>query len=221
MRTRTLRPSGGWRQVPGGVVCRFAPWIAAGAAIAATARACLQGTTVVGGADVHGYVSQAFLWAGGRLRLEQPVAAKLPWPFADAALAPLGYTPASAGHAAVPVYAPGFPILMALAERALGRCGPFVVVPRCARLAVWLPFALGRRFGFRGSAAAAAVLVSASPTLVYQSLLPMSDVPVAALWFATLVLLLGRSISSAALSGITAAIALLVRPNLLLVAVVL
>ncbi len=204
-------------------VDRLAAWIAAMAAAVSIGAAIQGGTFVVGGADVHGYVSQAYLWAHGVPRIEQPLAAALPWPHADAALAPIGYRAAASGHAAVPIYAPGFPILMAVALRIAGPCGPFFVVPLLCGVLVWTTFALGRRVATPSTGAAAAIVVAASPIVRYQSLLPMSDVPVAALWLTALALLSkgGQSPFSAAGAGAAAALALLVRPNLLLAAVVL
>jgi len=199
------------------VARRIAPFATAAAAVAVVAAAIHWGTFAASGADSYGYVSQAYLWAEGRLRIDQPIAARLPWPSADSSLAPLGYKAASQGHAIVPTYAPGLPILMALALRLAGACGPFVVVPICAGLLVWSAYATGRRLGVTGAGAIAAILTAASPIVLFQSMWPMSDVPVAALWTMVVALLLGRSRASAVGAGIIAAMALLVRPNLLLV----
>jgi hypothetical protein len=187
------------------------------AACASFAGAIRWGASASGGADSYGYVSQAYGWATGRLELDQPLAARLPWPDADDSLAPLGYVPAVHGHASVPVYPPGLPLLMAIGARLDGPCGPFLVVPLGAALLVWSTFWLGRRLGAPISGALTAVLVAASPTVLFQSMSPMSDVPVSALWICALSLILRPSVAAAGLSGAVAALALLVRPNLLLI----
>ena len=48
----------------------------------------------------------------------------------------MGYRPAISGHAIVPSYSPGLPLLMAIAERAAGACGPYYVVPVMGGLCV-------------------------------------------------------------------------------------
>jgi dolichyl-phosphate-mannose-protein mannosyltransferase len=201
------------------VARRGAPVVVALSAIASAAAAVQWGTFAASGADSYGYVSQAYLWSEGRLSLEQPLAARLPWPNPEGTLAPLGYHAAQRGHAIVPTYAPGLPILMALALRIAGACGPFVVVPLCTALLVWSTYLVGRRLGAPGAGAIAAVLTAASPIVLFQSMWPMSDVPVAAFWMLSIALVLGRSRSSGVGAGLTAALALLVRPNLLLIPV--
>jgi hypothetical protein len=196
---------------------RLSPWIAIAGAMASIAIAIRWGTFAASGADSYGYVSQAYLWADGRLRIEQPIAATLPWPSADAALAPLGYVRAPLGHAIVPSYSPGLPILMALAARLAGPCGPFLIAPIMSGLLVWLTFLAGYRLGTPVCGAIAAILVGASPIVLFESMWPMSDLPVAALWMAVLISLTGSCAGSVLVGGILAAVALLVRPNLLLI----
>jgi len=58
-----------WRMLP-----RWAPWIAAGIAVASVAIAIRFGIFAAGGADSYGYVSQASLWAEGRLVVPDPLA---------------------------------------------------------------------------------------------------------------------------------------------------
>jgi Dolichyl-phosphate-mannose-protein mannosyltransferase len=194
---------------------RAAPFAAAIAAVACAGAAIRWGTFAATGADAYGYVSQAYLWAEGHLRVEQPLAARLPWPNADGALAPLGYHAAPRGHAIVPTYAPGLPILMAMALRVAGACGPFLIVPIAAAVLVWSTYLTGRRIGARGAGAIAAILTAASPIVLFQSMWPMSDVPVAACWILAVALVLGGSRASAAGAGVVAGLALLIRPNLL------
>jgi len=194
----------------------------AGVAIVATAWALgaglVFGTNTAGGADSSGYLNQAKLLARGQVvdqsRLREPV----PGVAGAFRLAPLGYRPAPDGERLAPTYPPGYPLLMApaflISERA-----PFFVVPLCGALAVWLTFAIGRRLGETGAGAAAAVLTSVSPTFLYQLVQPMGDVPVTAAWLLALYLATGRTDLSAAAAGLAAGVAVLIRPNLLPLAV--
>jgi hypothetical protein len=172
------------------------------------------GTFAASGVDAYGYVSQAALWTRGALRVEQPFVSKVSWPGADWAFAPMGYRPAVDGHAIVPSYAPGLPLLMALAERVAGDCGPYYVVPVLGGLCVWCCFLLGRRAASAAVGACAAVLLACSPAFLFHLVVPMSDVPAAALWSAALYLALGGGATAPASAGISAALAVLVRPNL-------
>jgi hypothetical protein len=68
---------------------RLGQLIAGSACVAVVLLGLLRGTFVAGGADSHGYVSQADLWARGRLIVEQPYARDMTWPNAAATLVPL------------------------------------------------------------------------------------------------------------------------------------
>jgi hypothetical protein len=194
------------------------------------------GTFAASGVDAYGYVSQAALWTRGSLRVEQPFVSSVSWPGAAWAFAPVGYRPAAHGHAIVPSYPPGLPLLMALAERAGGDCGPYYVVPVLGALCVWCCFLLGRRAASPAVGACAAVLLACSPVFLFHLLVPMSDIPAAALWSAALYVALiakgarvatffrgpshapaaipGSGAGASASAGACAALAFLVRPNL-------
>jgi hypothetical protein len=64
------------------------------------------------------------------------------------------------------------------------------------------------------------VIVATSPVVLFQALWPMSDVPAAAFWTAALAASLAGSRKSALVGGLCAAMGLLIRPNIPLVAVV-
>ena len=51
------------------------------------------GSTVAGGADQYGYVTQAGLWRTGTLQIHQDIVRDSPWPGADGTWTPIG-TPA-------------------------------------------------------------------------------------------------------------------------------
>jgi len=171
------------------------------------------GTTVAGGADPYGYLTEAGLLAQGRLTVQQPVILQSPWPGPNGTWAPIGYTERARQRDAIaPVYAPGLPLLMAILQALFGYCAAFWVVPICGAAAVWLTYALGRQlFGRPGIALWGALLVSTSPTFLFQLMNPMSDVPVTAAWALALVLALAEWPLAA---GLAAAAAIAIRPNL-------
>lgn len=189
-------------------------WVAAAAAVALLAVCWVYGTRAAGGSDSYGYVSQARLWLGGNLHVDQSFVAEVPWPNADWTFTPLGYRPAP-GHTIVPTYAPGLPLLMAIVMRIAGDCGAFIVTPLAGAVLVLMTFALGVQVSGRLTGALAALLTASSPTILFMTLWPMSDVPAATFWMTALVLALRPPTNtSAALSGISTGIALIIRPNL-------
>jgi hypothetical protein len=185
--------------------------------ILAGAASVKWGSTVAGGADSYGYVSQAGLWRQGSLLIRGDIIRQSPWPLAVETWAPLGYRPADGRVDAVaPLYPPGLPIVMALFQLAFGYCGAFLVVPLSAAATIALTFALGLRVLDRPAPALwAALLVAASPVFLFQAMNPMTDVPVSAAWTLALVLLAAEWPLAA---GIAMAIALAIRPNLVLLA---
>jgi hypothetical protein len=196
------------------VLRRLTPWVAAAAAAGVLALCWVYGTRAAGGSDSFGYVSQARLWLLGDLHVHQDFAASVPWPNADWSFTPLGYRPA-ANHTVVPTYAPGLPLLMAIFMTVLGNCGAFLITPLAGAVLVLSTFALGVQVSGRATGALAALLTASSPTILLMTLWPMSDVPAAAFWTLSLVLAWRkRRYASAALSGIAAGLAILIRPNL-------
>ena len=172
------------------------------------------GTRAAGGSDSYGYVSQARLWLGGDLHVHQDFAAAVPWPDGDWTFTPLGYRP-GANHTIVPTYAPGLPLIMAAFMKIAGDCGAFVVTPLSGALLILLTYALGVQLSGRSTGALASLLTASSPTILFMTLWPMSDVPTSAFWLASLVIALRPpSFSSAAASAISAGVAILIRPNL-------
>ena len=86
----------------------------------------------------------------------------------------------------------------------------FLLTPIAGALLVWLTFVAGRTMAGPLAGAMAAVLIAASPPMLYQVVQPMNDVTTAALWMATFAALLKRRW---ALAGVCCGLALLVRPN--------
>lgn len=176
------------------------------------------GTRAAGGSDPYGYISQSRLWRAGDLRVHQDFVASMPWPNVDWSFTPLGYRP-SADHTLVPTYAPGLPLIMTLFTAVFGRCGPYIVSPVCGALLVVLAYGIGVRVSGRAVGAIAALSVASSPTVLFMTLWPISDVPAATFWTASLLLACRHSLAGATLSGAAAGIAIAIRPNLVPVAV--
>lgn len=199
-------------------------------AVVATLAGIRWNTFAAGGSDSHCYLQQARNLATGTTRLREPLGRQVPWPAADLTFAPAGFVPSvlEAG-ASVPICPPGFalvlaPFVLASTFNLLGSVGerlPFLVVPLAGGWAVWLTWLIGRRAGGSVVGVSAAALLACSPIFLYQIVQPMSDLPAAALWLAAISALLDWTPAGRVRSGLMAGLALLVRPNLLPLAIVL
>lgn len=179
------------------------------------------GTFAAADTDPYGYVSQGDLIAQGSLRLEQPFARDMPWPDAESAFVPPGYALSADKGAAVPRYSTGLPLVMGAVQRASGRRGSvFYVVPALGAMAVWMIGWLGARVYSPLAGFMAAVLLATSPSFLHQIIQPVSDVPAAAWWTLSLTLAVLPSATAALGAGGAAAMAVLTRPNLALLAAV-
>ena len=198
------------------MVRRIAPALACVMAIGVLAIGARYGSHAVAASDQSGYVSESTLWARGTPRIDVGFAASLPWPDAKDTLVPLGYR-IGAGGAMVPTYAPGLPLLMALARVAV--CGPFLVMPVSAAMLVFFTFQLGRQLFDTGTALAGAALVACSPVMVFMSLTPMADLPAAAFWIGALAMASRGTATSTVVAAIFSGVAIVIRPNLVPLAV--
>ena len=189
------------------------------------------GSDEASGADSYGYVTQAEMLSGGHLeRAESALAPAATWPNGRRSLAPLGWLPAEAGSM-VPVYPPGYPLLMAGA-RLIHAQWMFAVVPLAGAATLLAVIFLARAIGRADVGVAAATLLASSPAFLMSLVVPMSDMPATAAWAVATTLALGHSpradqrrapnarsgIShawSAIGAGAAGGLALLIRPNLL------
>jgi hypothetical protein len=198
--------------------------VAFGAAVSVMSFGLAKGLFVAAASDAYGYVSQADLWARGDIVVEQPWAREMTWPNADHALAPLGYRPhrrAAHGTDIVPIYAPGVPMLMAVFKLVGGARAVYYVVPLLGGLGVWVTFLMGRRLAGPFVGAAAAVLLATSPTFLFEITAPASDVAATFWWTLALFALMVGSPSAAFAAGVATGLAILTRPNVAPLALVL
>ncbi len=179
--------------------------------------------TTAGGSDAFSYITQADLWLRGApgMRIDMPMASAAPWPDAIGTFTPFGYRATLDRRAIVPVTAPGLPMMMAAFKAIAGHCAMFWVVPLSGALLVWATFMIGRKLGSDAVGLAAAWLVATSPTVLTMSKSVMSDAPAAAFWALAIALILCRSTGAVFGAGVSASAAILIRPNLLPVALVL
>jgi hypothetical protein len=192
------------------------------AAVASGALALAAGSRVAGGADAYGYLSQVDLWTNGSLRVPQPLVQQVPWPSADWTLSPLGYRPAFDRNGdIVPIYAPGYPLAMALLQVAGGPEARFLVVPLLGAVGVWGTYLLGRRAAGPLAGALSAVWLASSTAFLDSLLVPMSDVPAMTWWLLAILALSSERPAAALAAGLSTSAAILTRPNLAPLAVVL
>lgn len=182
-------------------------------AVALAAAGVRYGVSTAGGSDAYGYVSQADLWLSGRLTIPQPWTAEVPWPGAALTFSPLGYRPRGDGSI-VPTYSPGLPLSMAGFKLLGGHCAVYWVPPFFAGVLVMATYGIGRRLGSSRVGLMAAWLVATNCTVIGLAMLPMSDVPVAALWAVGFWLLLGDTAWQALVAGLVVSFAVLTRTNL-------
>jgi len=198
--------------------------LAIAAAIAAFVVGVRWGTNAAGGSDSSCYMNEARLFSRFTTHIDAPLAVSAPWPRAAWTFTPAGHLPSPArAGAIVPMCPPGLPLVMAIARWVHA---DLLVVPLLGALTVWLTFLLGRQIDGSLTGAASAVLMACSPIFLYQVVQPMTDVPAAAWWLLVAVLVSDVSDVSdtrrrrAFAAGLAASMAILTRPNLLPLAIV-
>jgi hypothetical protein len=205
----------------------------AGAVIAVTALlagavSLRYNTYSASGSDASGYLSEAaMLWTGELSRAESR-AADATWFDGPATLAPLGWR-ATADARQVPTYPVGLALMMAPLQALGGIVAACALVPLLFAVAVAATGTIASRIGGGGAGMVAAVWLATSPVALYESLQPMSDIPVTAAWLVCWWLCISASVegpvqagdrlqrsawSGPLLAGLAGAAAVLIRPNL-------
>jgi hypothetical protein len=197
---------------------RVCTGIALAAAVGLAAVGIVHGTWAAGGSDSSCYALTAEAFASGKLQPVSALGPQVPWPDAPRTLAPTGFVPSPINPAAAsPICAPGFSLLLAPFFRMSGPTGLFMFTPLAGSLMVWFGFLLGRILAGPIAGALSAVLIATSPIVLYQVVQPMNDVTTAALWLGVVTAIAAGRIT---LAGALCGLALLVRPNLVPLAVV-
>jgi hypothetical protein len=188
--------------------------------------AAIFATGSASGADASGYLSEAAHWASGQIFHRDALADVVGDP---GLTSPLGWRPSPIPGLQSPTYPPGLPLLMAVPHALGGTAAAALVVTVSAAVAVWATgwLAIALAGGVAGIVAATAIAVC--PVFLFQSMQPMSDVPVTAMWMLTWMLLVTprwpstlatedaedtENIAHVGAAGIVCAIAVLIRPNL-------
>jgi 4-amino-4-deoxy-L-arabinose transferase-like glycosyltransferase len=172
----------------------------------------LFNTMAAGGSDSYGYVSQVPLLRQGMLVDLVAFDPAFTWQDASRTLVPLGYVPTEAADVIAPLYPPGLSLLMVPASL-FGDRAVYLIVPVFGALLIACTWSAGIRLGDPLAAGLTALFLSASPTFLYQLVQPMSDVPAAACWLAAL-LAVRRGRTGDAVAGLFVGLAVLIRPNL-------
>lgn len=199
---------------PSGSFARL-PWLLA--LLAAT----LAGSVTLGKSvfsasisDTSGYVAAAA--AVRQRQLVRPA----PWqlipaiPTAFVSTSPLAFTRGVESGTEVPQYPLGLPYLMAAFASALGPLGEFAVTPAMFGLLVWLAFLLARDLGGDAAGLAAAAFVASDPVAILNGVWSLSDAPAAACWIGAWYLSLRGTVGAALAAGLTASMAVMIRPGL-------
>jgi hypothetical protein len=193
-----------------------------------------SGSKAAAGSDAYGYISEAELFLHGQVAVPQPWVEDVPWEHSRWTFSPLGYTPSRgkarftlAGFdptvdswAIVPTYSPGLPLLMAAAKLIAGHDAMFWVVPLAGGILILSTFGIGCRLGSRRLGTIAAFLVATSGQFIANLFVTATEVPVAAAWTLACWGLLGRSLRSAVAAALAMTVAIVIRPNLVHLCVV-
>jgi hypothetical protein len=178
------------------------------------------GTYSASSSDASGYVSEAALIASARLSSDEPLARVVAWRNATWTFSPLGYRPGAAPGELVPTYPAGLPLVMTPFRFLGGELATYLAVPLLGAIAVLATYYVGARLHSRYAGLAAAVLIATSPILLFQIVQPMSDVPAAAWWALAMVFAFLPVPGGPLAAGGAAGLAILTRPNLLPLAIV-
>ncbi len=189
-------------------------------AAAAAGAGVAYGTYAASSSDASGYVSESRLIASARLASDEPLARTVAWPNATWAFSPLGYRPGTETGALVPTYPAGLPIVMAACRLVAGELAAFLVVPFLGAVGVLATYGIGVRLHSRLAGLIAAFLLATSPIALFQIVQPMSDVPVTAWWAVAMLFALSPLPNGPIAAGASAGVAILTRPNLLPLALV-
>jgi hypothetical protein len=170
--------------------------------------------------DAGAYVAAGHQWATGNLFVPAEFTFGSPWGADPLVEAPYGFVPGPTKGTLTSQYPLGFPLLIAAAIKLGGPLAPYLVAPVTAGALAWCAFLLGSYLSTPRAGALAALMIAATPVTVNHVVVPMSDVPAAAFWAVAWVMSLRPGMGAATAAGTAAACAVMIRPNLAPLAVV-
>lgn len=177
-------------------------------------------TYVPWGTDSSAYVDAAAQWTQGALFHPTHFRSWAPWAHDAELETPLGRTPGATPGTIVTVYPPGYPLLQAAAQMIGGPLATHLVSPFFLGILAFCAYRLAARISTPWAGVGAAAMIAATPVAVAHTLIPMSDVPAAALWAIAWLMALRPGLGAALAAGASVAMAILVRPNLAPLAIV-
>jgi hypothetical protein len=180
-------------------------------AIGATIR---WNTFVPWGTDSSAYIDAAAQWAGRDLFHPTHFRFWAPWAHDAELETPLGRTPGATPGTIVTVYPPGYPLLLAAAQTIGGPLATHLVSPFFLGVLAFCAYLLAARISTPWAGVGASAMIASTPVGVAHVLMPMSDVPATALVAIAWLLALRPGMGAAMSAGAAMAMAILVRPNL-------
>jgi len=164
--------------------------------------------------DSGAYIAAGHQWATGDLITPTEFIFWAPWSAEPLVEAPHGYAPGPTKGTITGAYPLGYPLLIAAAITLGGPLAAYAVAPVMAGVLAWCAFLLGSHLSTPRAGVLAALMMAATPITLEQSVFPMSDVPAAAFWALAWVMSLRPGLGAATAAGAATAFAVMIRPNL-------
>jgi hypothetical protein len=173
--------------------------------------------------DSGAYISAGQAWARGELFDPATFVFWAPWSSGGQVEYPLGHVQGPHVGTITGQYPLGYPVLIGAAIKIAGgdRLAGHLVSPILAGLLVWCAFLLGRAMVTPWAGVLTALLIGATPVVLGHTVVPFSDVPAAAFWALAWVMSLRPGYGAPMAAGAAAAMAVMIRPNLAPLAIVL
>jgi hypothetical protein len=181
-----------------------------GLAVALTVR---YNTFAAWATDSGAYLAAAQAWARADLFTPATFVFWAPWS-AGGAEFPFGHVQGPVTGTITGQYPLGYPLLLAAALRLGGDLAPHLVSPLLLGVLAWCAFLLARRVTTSWAGVLATLMTASTPVALSHAVIPFSDVPSTALWAVAWVMSLRPGHGAALASGAAAALAVMIRPNL-------
>ncbi|HUE86065.1 MAG TPA: hypothetical protein VMO26_08305 [Vicinamibacterales bacterium] len=164
--------------------------------------------------DSGAYVAAGHQWATGELFFPAEFTFGSPWGAEPLVEAPYGYVQGPTKGTLTGGYPLGYPLLIAAAIKLGGPLAAYAVAPVMAGVLAWCAFLLGSYLSTPMAGTLAALMIAATPVTFHHVVFPMSDVPAAAFWALAWVMSLRPGMGAATAAGAATAFAVMIRPNL-------